>query len=321
MTSSIPEVRDSAGQSVAIVITSHNRQREVQRAVRSARAQTVPAGEIIVVDDGSTPAIEFSDICSADGGLPLRLIRNHKALGPSGARNCGIAAASSAWIAFLDDDDQFEPEKLAVIGRYIEQRGPDTDVFYHPARIIMVNEGVEYISSPSVPANHTALCKSLLVKNIVGGTPMVVARKSALEFAGLFDESLRALEDYELWLRMAKAGSRFSYVADPLTRCDYVTSKVSITKSDAAGIKTFRQIATTYAADFAKLTPGERREYAMWIHEIELHRAMLRLNYVATIKSAWRLLIKFPRIKYVAALAVSFLGPKAMIRIRARRSA
>ena len=59
----------------------------------------------------------------------------------------------------------------------------------------------------------------------------------------------------------------------------------------------------------------------MWIHEIELHRAMLRLGYLETIRSAWRLLIKFPSIKYGAALAASFLGPKTMIRIRSRRAA
>lgn len=321
MTSIIPEARDLAGQPVSIVIITHNRQREVLRALRSARAQTIPALEIIVVDDGSTPAIVLGDLGGTDSGPPLRLIRNDQAVGPSAARNCGILAASGTWIAFLDDDDQFEIEKLAVISRCIEQRGSNTDVFYHPARIIMVNEGVEYISSPSVPANHAALCKSLLVKNIVGGTPMVVARKTALESAGLFDESLRALEDYDLWLRMATAGSRFSFVADPLTRCDYATAKASVTKSDAAGIKTFRQIASTYAAEFSELTPREQREHAMWIHEIELHRAMLRLGYLETIRSAWRLLIKFPSIKYGAALAASFLGPKTMIRIRSRRAA
>lgn len=310
-----------AGQPISIVIISHNRQREVLRALRSARAQTVPALEIIVVDDGSTPAIVLEDLRSMDGGPPLRLIRNDQAVGPSAARNRGILAASGAWIAFLDDDDQFEPEKLAVIGRCIEQRGADADVFYHPARIIMVNEGVEYLSLPSVPANHAALCRSLLVKNIVGGTPMVVARKTALESVGLFDESLRALEDYELWLRMATAGSRFSFVADPLTRYDCATAKASVTKSDAAGIKTFRQIAATYAAEFSELTLREQREHAMWIHEIELHRAMLRLDYLETIRSAWHLLIKFPSIKYIAALAASFLGPKTMIRIRSRRIA
>ncbi len=59
----------------------------------------------------------------------------------------------------------------------------------------------------------------------------------------------------------------------------------------------------------------------MWIHEIELHRAMLRLDYLDTIRAAWRLLIKFPRLKYLAALAASILGPSVMIRIRARSGA
>lgn len=320
MNSTTPAKHGPVERSVSIVVITHNRQNEATRAVHSARAQSVLALEIVVVDDGSYPPFVLDALTSA-GEPPVRLVRNEIALGPSGARNRGIAAASGNWIAFLDDDDEFEPQKLEVVGHYIDERGADIEVFYHPARIIMVNEGVEYVSSPSIRPSQESLFKGLLVKNIVGGTPMVVARKTALESAGLFDESLRALEDYELWLRMANDGSRFHFIAEPLTRYRCTTAKSSVTQSDAAGIKTFRQIANTYASEFSALTRRERCEHVMWIHEVELQRAMLRLGYLETIKSSWLLLIKFPRFKYMAALAASLLGPKTMIRIRSRRSA
>lgn len=319
MTSISPSTRGPVEHSISIVIITHNRQREAMCAVRSARAQSVPALEIIVVDDGSSRPFKLDDLTTV-GEPPVRLVRNEKALGPSGARNRGINAASGNWIAFLDDDDQFEPEKLEVVGRSITQHGFETEAFYHPARILMLNEGVEYVSSPPISVGRGATFKGLLVKNIVGGTAMVVSRKTALESAGLFDESLRALEDYELWLRMAKNGSRFRFIADPLTRYGCTTARSSVTQSAAAGIETFRQINNTYAADFAALTRREKCEHAMWIHEIELQRAMLRLDYFGTIQLAWRLLFTFPRFKYAAALVASLWGPKTMIRIRSRRS-
>jgi glycosyltransferase involved in cell wall biosynthesis len=320
MTSMPPALHKSAPYLISIVIITHNRQHEVVRAVRSAYAQSAPALEIIVVDDGSSPQVVLGDLAEPSGP-PLRLIRNDKPVGPSGARNRGVNAASGEWIAFLDDDDQFEVDKLEVIGRHLCQLDLHTDVIYHPARIMMLNEGVQYVSSPPVPPDDESLFRGLLVKNIVGGTPMVVARKSALKSVGLFDESLRALEDYELWLRMAKAGCRFRFIAAPLTRYSCVTAKPTVTQSDAAGIKTFRHIRSTYTEEFAALTPKERQDHMMWIHEVELQREILRLDYLGTLKSSLRLLQKFPRLKYLMAFLASLLGPKTVIYIRARMSA
>jgi GT2 family glycosyltransferase len=84
--------------------------------------------------------------------------------------------------------------------------------------------------------------RALLVRNIVGGTPMVVARRLNLLAHGGFDESLAALEDYELWLRLARHGARFRLLRQALTRCHTTTAKASVTKSAAAGLETFARI-------------------------------------------------------------------------------
>lgn len=97
---------------VAVVIPTYNRAALLARALASVRAQTVPAREVLVIDDGSTD--DTADVCRA-AGLPLRYERQANA-GPSAARNLGARLAQAPWIAFLDSDDLWAPTKLAEQG-------------------------------------------------------------------------------------------------------------------------------------------------------------------------------------------------------------
>ena len=100
----------SADWSVAIVIPAFNRERFIAAAIESALAQTVPADEIIVVDDGSTD--RTGEIASGYGP-PVRVIRiENNGAGPSRPRNVGIAAAQSKYITLLDSDDRLAPTVL-----------------------------------------------------------------------------------------------------------------------------------------------------------------------------------------------------------------
>lgn len=304
--------------SVSVVITTHNRQREVLRAIRSAAGQTLPALEIIVVDDASSPALNDAEV-AAQSASPVRLIRHDQARGPAGARNAGIRAASGDWVAFLDDDDQFVPEKLARCLAALEQH-PDAAVLHHAAYIDMVNEHVGYATRLEPHDGGAGLYRRLLVKNIVGGTPMVLVRRKVLTAVGGFDEALPALEDYDLWLRLAGAGVRFIALPQPLTRCDYVTARKSVTKSEAAGADTFARILARHAGARAALTPSERLEQRRCVAESEVHRAILRLDRRDTVARAWALWRLQPTLRAtLACVAAATLGPRAMIRLRARR--
>lgn len=306
---------------ISVVIITHNRQKEVLNAVRSAIEQSTQPLEIIIVDDGSTPAMSLGALLGGEHGIPIRIVRKEVAGGPSAARNTGMRAAKGSWIAFLDDDDEFEPRKIATLTETIARLGTSVDLIYHPARILMVNEGVEYISAPQAPISGSDFFQELLVKNVIGGTPMVVGRKEKLLASGGFDESLRALEDYELWIRLARDGAQFYLLPEPLTRYHYTTAKASITKSDAAGLETFKLISRSYGEQFDKLPPARKQEHFQWVNEIVLHRAILRLEYAATMRAAMLLLVRFKRIKYAAALISSIFGPKFIIKLRAWRSA
>jgi GT2 family glycosyltransferase len=160
--------------------------------------------------------------------------------------------------------------------------------------------------------------RELLVRNVVGGTPMVIAGKRILLAHGGFDESLGALEDYELWLRLARHGARFHLLPQALTRCYYTTAKASVTKSAAAGLRTFARIEEKYRDDLEALPPAARAGHREWIHEIVLFRAILKLERFEVMKLSLALLLRFRCLKHAAVLAVSLFGPTAIIRLRAR---
>lgn len=304
---------------ISVLITTHNRQIDVIRAVESATLQSALPFEVIVVDDGSMPAIEDSTFSKCPKDVPVRIIRNPIALGASAARNIGILAARADWIAFLDDDDEFMPEKVASLTTAISQ-SQDTDVFYHPCVINMINERLEYRTRPGRQADSKLLYQSLLVKNIIGGTPMVAAKKTALISVGLFDEKLKALEDYDLWLRMAKSGHQFKFIDAILTRCHYTTRRKSITKSDAAGLGTFEAIENKHAVDFIALNSHQRTEHELWKQNNLIHRATLNLNYRETLRLTIRTAIRHPGIKQFAMALAAMLGPRFLIWIKAKIS-
>jgi len=302
---------------ISVVVSTHDRHPEVARAVASVASQSVRPAEIIVVDDASTPPVSGEQLAAAADGIPLRLIRHDTSRGPAGARNTGILAANSPWIAFLDDDDQYLPLKLERCLATIEAH-PTADLIYHAAYIDMVNEKAGYVTRLTRDIGDKPLYRQLLVRNVVGGTPMVVARTETLRRVNGFDTTLSALEDYELWLRLARAGAVFVALDEALTRCDYVTRRRSVTKSAAAGQDTFALIKTRYLADFNVLTATEQHTHERWIREIELHRALLRLDRGQTLVKAWQLATFSPSIKTAAAALLSILGPRTILRLRAK---
>ena len=112
-----PGVRVEAKPRFSVVIPLYNKVRHVERTLRSALAQSLPAHEIIVVDDGSTDG--SAELVQQGGGARVRLIRQANG-GGSKARNAGIDAATAEWVAFLDADDLWHPKYLEALGCLIE---------------------------------------------------------------------------------------------------------------------------------------------------------------------------------------------------------
>lgn len=186
---------------VSVVIPAYNYAHFLPEAIDSALAQSYPKVEVIVIDDGSTDA---TPEVAAKYGDKIRYIRKVNA-GLPAARNTGIQAATYPFIGFLDADDQWKPEFLAcAMGEFAKL----------PPEFGLVAAQAVYVDLAGVPFELKAMTwgvhgrmdhRDILIKTRFSPSA-VVARKSALEAAGMFDESLRSSEDRDMWIRI---GAKF----------------------------------------------------------------------------------------------------------------
>ena len=166
--------------------------------------QTYSDIELVVVDDGSTD--DTPTILEKITDPRLRVIRQPNA-GLSAARNTGLRESQAPLVTFLDLDDYFFPDKLKIQADYLAE---------HPD-ISMVVGRAQYIDPSGIPIlepDHTKT--KLILPNLLFENPICVSavllRRSSLELVGDFDESLRACEDFDLWIRLLDAGCRLAWV-------------------------------------------------------------------------------------------------------------
>jgi glycosyltransferase involved in cell wall biosynthesis len=186
---------------VSVVIPTRSRWHLLARAaLPSALGQEAVDHEVIVVDDGSTDetAARLSEI----DDQRLRVLRHERSLGLSRARNTGIDAARGAWVAFLDDDDLWSPEKLAVQLNGVQSDGT---TFVYGASVVL-DEELRIIQEHR-PTDPTALAVRLRKNySIPAGCSNVMVEKDLLRRIGGFDENLWHLQDWDMWLRLAAVG-------------------------------------------------------------------------------------------------------------------
>lgn len=186
---------------VSVIIPTYNRQDDVILAINSAQNQTYPPFEIILVDDGSTDGTVDRVNCLE---RPIRYLHlAHSGL-PAVARNAGIRLSTGDLIAFLDSDDCWLPDKLEQQMRFL-QLNPSIGMVCSNAYIDLPEPGRQApcYFEPTKEISPPILQE--LIKDNFVITSTVLIRRDGLEDVGLFSEQadLCALEDYELWLRLA----------------------------------------------------------------------------------------------------------------------
>lgn len=301
---------------ITVVIPTHNRNSDLKKAVDSILAQTKLPNELVVIDDGSTPPVTNDIFSHASDEITCRLIRNEVPKGANHARNLGVKSAQGSFIAFLDDDDEFKEDKIEMLVDAID-KNTDADVFYHPAEIHMVKEGIVYISKPKNFKPDEDIFRTLLISNRIGGTPMVTVRKAALIDIGIFDEQMPALQDYELWLRLAKAGYKFKLIDRPLTKYHYVTSRSSISKSIAVSLKAIDLIEQKYSLEYSNLSDLEKKQYAEWKNKKLIHKSLLNGQAFKAFQLQVAQFFSSPSLKHLLAVFAIMLGPKFVYKIKA----
>jgi glycosyltransferase involved in cell wall biosynthesis len=181
---------------VSVIIPTYNRAAMVTEAVASVLNQTYPNLEVLVVDDGST---DGTAAALARFGERLRVLRQAHRRGVSAARNLGIEAARGDWLALLDSDDLWLPEKLA---RQMACLADRPELLICQTEEIWVRRGVRV----NKPLSHRMAAGQIFLPSLercLVSPSAVVLHRDLIERHGGFDESLPAAEDYDLWLRLS----------------------------------------------------------------------------------------------------------------------
>lgn len=235
-------------QRISVIIPTHNRVGLLSRALRSVLAQSRPPAEVLVVDDGSTDGTE--ERVRTD--FPAVRYLRQENRGVAAARNHGVREARSEWLAFLDSDDEWLPQKLAL---QLEALDRESSYLLCHTNEIWIRRGRRVNPMRKHAKAGGYIFRNCLPLCVVSPSSVVVHR-SLFERVGLFDESLPACEDYDLWLRVC---SRFPilYLEEPLIvkyggHADQLSGRYW-------GMDRFRIRALEKVLETGTLSPGDRR--------------------------------------------------------------
>jgi glycosyltransferase involved in cell wall biosynthesis len=180
---------------VSVIIPTYNRAGMLKEAIDSVLAQDYSDFELIVVDDGSTDGTPQILNCHA-GKIKHICQRNQ---GVSAARNRGIAAASGGFIAFLDSDDLWLPGKLTIQTEFLRST---PDALICQTEEIWIRNGVR-VNPRKRHRKYSGMIFERSLALCLVSPSAVMVRRSLFDKFGLFDESLPACEDYDMWLRVS----------------------------------------------------------------------------------------------------------------------
>jgi len=180
----------------SVIVPVYNRAETILRAIESVLSQSRLADEIIVVDDGSD---DRTALVLQKHSEKIQLIQQQNK-GVSSARNTGIKSSSGNWIALLDSDDQWLPDKLLMAERFIKEH-PNSLVFQ--SEELWVRNGKRVNPKNKHKKYDGYIYKQSLPLCIVSPSAALIKR-SLFDELGYFDESLPVCEDYDMWLRVSR---------------------------------------------------------------------------------------------------------------------
>jgi len=198
---------------VSVIIPTYNRAKCIKRAIGSVLNQTYKNVEIIVVDDGSTDNTKEVLKTFIESKKIKYFYQKNK--GPSAARNLGIKNSKGEYIAFLDSDDEWLPEKLGKQIRLF-QNSKDKKLGFVGCNVIVVMETTGDLFKYKFP-RYKNFFEFLLSGPFMWTPSIILTKKKIIEAVGLFDENLRFYEDWDIWIRIARKYN-FDLISDYLIK-------------------------------------------------------------------------------------------------------
>lgn len=202
---------------ISVIIPTYNRAKLLPQAIESVLNQTFQDFELIIVDDGSTDNTEEIVKNFQEKDKRIKYLKHQKNKGPSATRNTGIKNSQGKYIAFLDADDIWLPQKIEIQLNKIKETNVNV-IFsnwyiWNPKN----NTKIKAFDSNPIDAKQKNLISSLVKKNF-GNSSAILANNSLFK-KNLFDENLRYSEDYDLWFKFFLKRMKIVFITNPLVCC------------------------------------------------------------------------------------------------------
>ncbi|HMH50513.1 MAG TPA: glycosyltransferase family 2 protein [Candidatus Acidoferrum sp.] len=249
---------------VSIVIPTRNRAALLRRALESVVGQTYRPLEVIVVDDASTDATgeTVKAFAAAHPDLQLRYVRHEARQGGARARNVGIARATADFVAFLDDDDEWLPDKTSRQVSFLQSHARHVAV-----SCLFVRQGAHTARRAKIGGRRSSTPAEVTLDelqwgNVCGSFSFAMARRSALRRSGGITDDLASCQDWDFWLRMSEVGPIHVLQHHLATYHDEVRDRISRRYDDI--YRGYRRAYLRHAGRFSR--PCRRRHLKYLLH-------------------------------------------------------
>src|SRR5215475_9891332 len=233
---------------VSVIIPTHNRAEFLQSAITSVLNQTFQDFEIIIIDDASND--HTREVIANFSDVRIKVRHNQVSKGAAGARNIAIMNSSGEYVAFLDDDDEWLPEKLQIQTCLLDNS---------PSEVGGVCTGyftIEKMSGRILSTVNYAMID--LYKGNPIATSSFLLRRECFEKCGLFDESMLACSDYDMWIRISK---KFSFKIIENTLVKYCINENGLTFNYEKKVRSLEILLKKHENFFKKDCKGYSKQY------------------------------------------------------------
>ncbi len=238
---------------VSVVIPTYNRAEFLERAIKSVLDQTFQDFEIVVINDACTDGGQTDAVMKRFADDRIIYVRHETNKGIGVARNTGVLNSSGEYIAFLDDDDAWLPQKLELQCKLLDSSPANVGVVYTGGYTFDWKS--KKTTRQRTPRHRGNILDTLRAGNCIGTSSRVMVRKSCFDKVGLFDDALLYGEDFDMWVRLARE-FQFDFVEEPLIL--YTRHEVKLTTNYAKRLCGAKRIFEKHREYFST----DKRRYA-----------------------------------------------------------
>tara|TARA_B100000945_G_scaffold76938_1_gene59359 strand:+ start:2214 stop:3128 length:915 start_codon:yes stop_codon:yes gene_type:complete len=299
---------------VSVIIPTYNRKKLLDISINSVLNQTYQNFEIIIVDDNSNDGTD--KYIKEINHHKIHYIKNKQTMYAPKSRNIGISYSKGDLISFLDDDDEWYPDKLEKQVK-----------LFSDINIGLVYSGIDLffedynLSYPTSPKLRGSIYKDMLIKNYIGATSSVIIRRDVLNHVctkkhECFDPAFPARQDYDLWIRITEKW-KVNFIYEPTVKQYYRNSINRISRNLDNHIKAHELLNQKYNRNIDSILSYSNKKERLINQYLFLAAQSIKINERKLATKYYLEAFKIKRdIKSLAMCFVSFFGVKLMIKLR-----